>query len=364
VLEEAGGRPAFVFIQDYHFGLLPRMLKESGAPLAVGQFWHIPWPNPETFRAFPWKDELLEGMLGNDILGFHLRYHVQNFLDTVDRNIECHLDRERDVITRQGHRTQVRPFPISIDVELQERLAGSAEVEAAMVRWRHELKLGDDQVVGVGIERIDYTKGIPERLKGIDECLRRDPELRGRLVFVQVGVPSRSHVPEYRRIEAEVDDLVERINWAWGDGAWQPIRYVKRHCGPVEMAALHRVADFFMVTSLHDGMNLVAKEFVASRVDDGGVLILSRFTGAARELNEAIQVNPFSVEELADAVAQAAAMGEEERQRRMKRMRATVAGNNVYRWAGKFIHALLNIDPAEGVPGSGELTAGAVGASD
>ena len=243
VLEEAGDGPAFVFIQDYHFGLLPRMLKRRNPNLTVAQFWHIPWPNPETFRAFPWKEELLDGLLGNDLLGFHLSYHCQNFLETVDRNLESRTDRETSEVQRGGHSTRVRPFPISIDFERQSAAAASAEVEREVVRWRHRLKL-ERKVLGLGIERVDYTKGIPERLRAIDRLLETRPEYRGRLVFAQVGVPSRGHIRAYQQLDDEIDALVEKINWRWGTGAWRPIVYEKRHFNQVEMMALHRLARF------------------------------------------------------------------------------------------------------------------------
>ena len=314
VLEEAGDRPAFVFIQDYHFGLLPRMLKRRNPNLTVAQFWHIPWPNPETFRAFPWKEELLDGLLGNDLLGFHLSYHCQNFLETVDRNLESRTDRETSEVQRGGHSTRVRPFPISIDFERQSAAAASAEVEREAVRWRHRLKL-EEKVLGLGIERIDYTKGIPERLRAIDRLLDEHPEYRGRHGLRPGRRPQpEAHPTPTKQLDDEIDALVERINWRWGTGAWRPIVYEKRHFNQVEMMALHRLASFCVVSSLHDGMNLVAKEFVSSRVDEDGVLILSRFTGAARELTDAVLINPFAVEELSDAMHQALIMPREERQ--------------------------------------------------
>jgi trehalose 6-phosphate synthase len=346
VLREAGDRPTFVFIQDYHFGLLPRILKGRNPELIVAQFWHIPWPNRETFRTFPWKDELLDGLLGNDLLGFHLRYHCQNFLDTIDRHIEAMVDQERSEVTRGGHTTRVRPFPISIDFDDHAATATGPEVAREADLWWRRLKL-EGRLLGVGIERLDYTKGIPERLQALDRLLERHPEYRGRLVFAQLGVPSRGHIDRYRLLDDEVDRLVERINWRWAAGDWRPIAYFKRHFSPVEMMALHRLARFCVVSSLHDGMNLVAKEFVASRTDGDGVLVLSRFTGAARELTDAVQFNPFAIDELTDALREAIAMPEDERRRRMRRMRAAVAENNVYRWAGKIVSALLKLDVAE-----------------
>ena len=349
ILREADGGPAIVFIQDYHFGLLPRILKRRNPQLTVAQFWHIPWPNPETFRAFPWKEELLDGMLGNDLLGFHLGYHCQNFLETVDRNLEARTDREVMEVLRSGHSTRVRPFPISIDFERQEALASSAEVEHEAIRWRHRLKL-ERKVLGLGIERIDYTKGIPERLRAIDRFLETAPEYRGRLVYFQAGVPSRGHIRAYQDLDDEIDSLVEQINWKWGAGAWRPIVYEKRHFNQTEMIALHRLAHFCIVSSLHDGMNLVAKEYVSSRVDEDGALILSRFTGAARELTDAIQVNPFAIEEITGAIRDALDMPRAERVRRIRRMREIVAENNAYRWAGKIVSTLLRLDADEARP--------------
>ena len=343
VLEEAAGKPTFVFIQDYHFALLPRLLKRANPQLVVAQFWHIPWPNRETFRVFPWRDELLDGMLGNDLLGFHLRYHCQNFLDTVDRSLEAKVDQERSEIVRGGKTTLVRPFPISIDFDRHAREAWTPDIDGRVETWRQQLRL-EGQVVGVGIERLDYTKGIPERLRALDLLLERSPELRGKVTFVQIAVPSRSHIAQYRSAEEEVDDLVHEINWRWGADGRQPIQLLKRHYDQPDLMALHRLADFCVVSSLHDGMNLVAKEFVASRADDGGVLILSQFTGSARELTDALLVNPFAVEELADAMRRAVDMPAAERQRRMRRLRRAVADNNVYRWAGKVISALLRFD--------------------
>jgi trehalose 6-phosphate synthase len=341
--QEAGHDSAVVFVQDYHFGLLPRMLKAANPSLTIAHFWHIPWPSPEAFQVFPWKEELLEGLLGSDLLGFQLRYHCQNFLNTVERTLEAKVDYERFEITRGGKVTVVRPFPISIDFDAHKNLAGSQEIEREMERWRVQLGLGG-QPLGIGIDRIDYTKGIPERLRGLDRFLEKHPEFRQRLVFVQIGVPSRVHVRQYQLMDDEIDSLIEEINWKWSTDSWQPIIYLKEQHSPARMMALHRLADFCMVTSLDDGMNLVAKEFVASRVDGDGALILSRFTGAARELTAASVVNPYAVSEVADAIEQVLYMPEDERRKRMQKMRAVVAEHNIYRWAGKLLSALLKLE--------------------
>lgn len=358
VLEEVRDKPTFVFVQDYHFALLPRLLKNAKPNLIVGQFWHIPWPNRETFRAFPWKEELLDGMLGNDLLGFHLRYHCQNFLDTVDRGLEARVDQERSEITRGGKTTVVRPFPISIDFEQHDAIARSTKVDSFMDGWRVRLGLRGE-IIGVGIDRIDYTKGIPERFKAVDWFLERNPAYRGKLVFVQVGVPSRSHIPMYKALDDEIDKLVEGINRKWSNGSWRPLIFLKEHYGQPELMALHRLSHFCIVSSLHDGLNLVAKEYVSSRFDDDGMLILSQFTGAARELTDALLVNPFAVGEIAEAIQRALEMPPPERTRRMKRMRESVANNNIYRWAGKVISALLKFDFTETQNGNGAIPSAA-----
>jgi trehalose 6-phosphate synthase len=343
VIEEADDSPTVVFIQDFHFGLLPRMIKERNPNLVVAQFWHIPWPNPEVFRGFPWKGELLDGLLGNDLIGFHLRHHCQNFLDTVDWTLEARVDRERFEVTRSGKSTTVRPFPISIDFAEYAETAGSRQSQEDEAWWRRELGL-DDCLIGVGVDRIDYTKGILERLNALDRLLTRYPEYRERLVFVQIAVPSRSRIPEYQMLEDEIDARSDEINWRWGVRSWRPIRLLKKHFPQKKLVALHRVADFCLVSSLHDGMNLVSKEFVASRTDGDGVLVLSDFAGSSRELTDAVVVNPFNEEQVCEAIRSALEMDPQERRRRMSRMRSVVAEGNVYRWIGKILSALLKFE--------------------
>ena len=343
VLEEAGNDPTFVFIQDYHFALLPRMLRNASSNLVIAQFWHIPWPNREVFSAFPWREEILDGLLGNDLLGFHLQHHCQNFLETVDSAVEARVDGAASEVCRGGHCTLVRPFPIGIDFDEHADLAESDSVGMHMRRWKQELSLRG-KLVGIGIDRLDYTKGIPERLRFLDRLLDRHPGYRGKLVFVQIAVPSRSTLPAYQQIEREVDALAAQINLRWGTASWRPVILLKRHYTQPEMIALHRLAQFCVVSALHDGMNLVAKEFVASRVDEDGVLVLSKFAGAARELKEALQINPFSIDEGAEAYHAALQMHADERCRRMRKMREAIEQNNVYRWAGKFLSQLAKIE--------------------
>ncbi|MEW6033570.1 MAG: trehalose-6-phosphate synthase [Chloroflexota bacterium] len=342
VLAEVGERKAFVFVQDYHLALLPRLLKEANPDLVVAQFWHIPWPNPEAFRVCPWQEEVLDGLLGNDLMGFHIRYHCNNFLDTIDRALEARVDRERYEVTRGGKRTAVRPFPISVDFEDISRMSQGNEVDREMERLRRELGLRDE-LVGIGLDRIDYTKGIPERLRAVDRLLERWPNHKGRFVFIQAGVPSRMHISTYKSLNEEVDSLVEEVNWRHASGHWKPVVYLREHLSPLTLMALRRLARFCVVSSLHDGMNLVAKEFVASRFDNDGVLVLSPFTGAARELTDALLVNPYATDHFAGTMKEAMEMPMPERQKRMQRMRQVVQENNIYKWAADIISELVRL---------------------
>lgn len=335
VLEEVGDEPALVFVQDYHFALLPRMLKNAREDLAVAQFWHIPWPNREAFRVCPWQDEILDGLLGNDLLSFHIQYHCNNFLDTVDRAIEAKVDMERFAVTRGGRTTFVRPNPISIDPDTVLATL-PASLKSAERRLRRHLGLREERIL-IGVDRADYTKGIPERFAAVDRLLVQHPELKGTFSLVQVGAPSRVHIPAYRRLNDELDRLAEEINWRHAQDRWRPIVFVNEHYVPWQVFTLYRIAAACVVSSLHDGMNLVAKEFVAARDDLQGVLVLSQFTGAARELTDAVLVNPYAVDEFAESLYQALTMSPDEQAQRMRRLRRQVADNNVYRWAGMLL---------------------------
>jgi alpha,alpha-trehalose-phosphate synthase [UDP-forming] len=342
VMAEVKGQKAFVFIQDYHLALLPRILKEASPDIITAQFWHIPWPNPEAFRICPWQVDILDGLLGNDLLGFHIRYHCNNFMDTVDRAVESRTDRERYEVHRGGRRTRIRAFPISVDFDALTAEAQSDAVTAEIERLQRMMRLGDE-VIGLGLDRIDYTKGIPDRLRAIDRFFEKYPYHRRKVVFIQAGVPSREHIGTYRTLNEEVDRLVDEINWKYRFGHWKPIIYLREHLPPHTLMALRRMAHFCVVSSLHDGMNLVAKEYVASRFDGDGVLILSPFTGAARELTDAVLVNPYATDAFAEAIKVAIEMPEGERRRRMARMRALVHENNVYKWAADIISELSGL---------------------
>jgi len=343
VAEEVGEEPAFVFIQDYHLALLPRMLRRRCPQALIAQFWHIPWPNPEVFRICPWKQEILEGMLGNDILGFHIRYHCQNFIDTVHLELEARPDREMTAVVFGGHTTKIRAFPISIDFEDVERRATSARVRQASADLRKRYGFPDDVILGVGADRIDYTKGLPERLEALDLLLEQWPEYRGRLVFFQAGVPSRTHIEDYQRLDREVAERVAAINQKYGRDDWKPVIFVRELVPLDTLLALYRMARFLIVSSLHDGMNVVAKEFVAAKVNADGVLLLSSFTGAARELRDAVVINPFAPDQTAEAIRNAIEMDPMEMRRRMNRLRERVRENNVYKWAGDIIRKLIRL---------------------
>ena len=342
VLDEADGRPAAVFIQDYHLALLPRMLREAGPDSIIGQFWHIPWPNYETFRICPWQEELLDGLLGNDMLGFHIGDHCSNFMESARRTLDCRAYDDYGLVYHRDEQTLVRPFPISVDFDGIEAEARRPETEAEMARLTAEWNL-EGQLVGLGIDRIDYTKGIPHRIRAIGRFLEKHPEYIGRLVFIQAGVFSRTTIGAYQQLADQIDELLAEVNGRFGRGDWQPIRYLPTDLPGLTLLALRRLARFCVVSSLHDGMNLVAKEYVASRFDEDGVLILSPFTGAALELTDALIVNPYAVEQFADAVHQAAAMPREERRQRMAGMRAVVQENNIFKWAARSLVDLMQV---------------------
>jgi trehalose 6-phosphate synthase len=337
VLEEVDEEPAIVFIQDYHFALLPRMLREARPNLILVQFWHIPWPNREVFRVCPWKEEILDGLLGNDLLAFHTQYHCNNFLETVDHNLESRVCSERFAVIRRDRTTFVRPQPISVDPEEVAALT-PPNLRREKHRVREQLHVGDLPLL-VGVDRVDYIKGIPERLRAVDRLLTLYPEWKGRFCFLQVGAPSRVEIDAYRALNEELETLVREINARHGDESWRPIVFLHEHYGADKLAILYRLAAACVVTSLHDGMNLVCKEFVAARADERGVLVLSEFTGAARELTDALIVNPYAIDRLAEAYRVALTMPLDEQQRRMRRMRQQVEDNNIYRWAGMLLSA-------------------------
>jgi trehalose 6-phosphate synthase len=350
VLEElAGTEQPVLLVQDYHFGLLPRLVKKARPDARVAIFWHIPWPNPETFGICPWQRELLEGLLGADLIGFHIQAHCTSFLQTVDRTLESRIDWEHFAVNREGHRTAVKPFPISVEFPTLSPTQSGQNTYLERVALLQESGV-EALFLGVGVDRVDYTKGILERFLAIERMLEKYPVYQEKFTFVQIGAPSRTHIKRYHDFLADVQAESERINWRFQTGKWKPIIFLNRQHSHVEIERYYRSADVCLVTSLHDGMNLVAKEFVAARDDEQGVLILSRFTGAARELRDAVLVNPYDIERTADAIRYALEMEPEERTARMQRLRKLVKEQNIYRWAANLIGDLceVRLDSATG----------------
>ena len=336
VCREVDREDPVVLVQDYHFALVPRMLRERLPRATIIMFWHIPWPNSERLGICPWGNDLLEGMLGASIVGFHTRFDCNNFIDCVDRFLEARIDREKNAVIQQGRSTLVRPYPISVEWPVQwlRSVPPVAECRRSVVA---ELGLPRDAFIGVGVDRLDYTKGIEERLLAVERLLERFPVYRGRFTFVQLAAPSRVEIARYKELNETVMDLARRINARFGKDGYRPIVLLLSHHQPPAVFRYYRAADVCYISSLHDGMNLVAKEFVAARDDERGVLVLSQFTGAARELTEALVVNPYDIDEASSALAAALSMSAMEQRDRMRAMRAYVAEFNVYRWAGRML---------------------------
>ena len=341
VCEETDTDDPIILVQDYHFALAPKMIRDRLPRATILTFWHIPWPNAERIGICPWRDELIAGMLGSSIMGFHTQQHCNNFLDSVDAFVESRIDRETNTVVQAARRTAVRPYPISIEWPVR-WLEGIASVAECRRLVREQLGVGADVLLGVGVDRLDYTKGIEERILAVDALLTRYPELRGRFVFAQLAAPSRTKIDKYRELSERVEALVAKTNERWRTDGYEPVVLLRSHHEPEEVFRFFRAAEVCYVSSLHDGMNLVAKEFVAARDDERGVLVLSEFTGAARDLTDALVVNPYHVNQAADALAAALTMPPDEQRERMRSMRRVVSELNVYRWAGRML-----IDAAE-----------------
>jgi alpha,alpha-trehalose-phosphate synthase [UDP-forming] len=334
-----------VFIQDYHLALVASELRRRRPEVRTALFWHIPWPHPDRLRICPWRQQIVAGLLANDLLAFQVERDRRNFLQSV--RDELSADVQRSAVAFNNHSTHVVSAPIGVDFDRITRIASEPTLAADTVRLERDLRLDRDQlVIGIGVDRLDYTKGIPERLAAIDRLLTSDPELRKKIAFVQIGVPSRSKLESYASIEQEIDKLVADINARHGESAaGGPIRYVKSSFKIRRLVALYRLADFCIVSSLHDGMNLVAKEFVAARSDEDGVLVLSEMTGAAQELTDALIINPYDVDGFARAIEAAIRMPAGERRSRMRAMRRIVAGHDIFVWASDILEGLERITP-------------------
>ncbi|MFZ0499107.1 MAG: trehalose-6-phosphate synthase [Steroidobacteraceae bacterium] len=349
VTREARRPDPVVLIQDYHLALLPRLIRQRMPAATVALFWHIPWPSAETFGVCPWKDEILRHLLDADIVGFHTRQYCLHFLATAEQLLECRVDYERMTVTVEGHVCHVMACPISIEWP-PPQLEGLPSIAVSRDRIRRHHGIGPGVHLGVGVERWDFTKGIAERFLAFEALLARRPDLQGRIALLQVVAPTRTRLPTYQALQRQTLAETERINARFASSSWKPIVLVDRQQSAREVFELFRAADFCVVNSLHDGMNLVSKEFVAARDDDNGVLILSAFTGAARELVEALLVNPFCISETAAAIEAAIAMPREERRERMRLMRRTVMENNVYRWAGRMLLDVAQIRRRQALP--------------
>jgi trehalose 6-phosphate synthase len=336
VAAEAKTSSPIVLIQDYHFALAPRMVRQRLPEATIITFWHIPWPNSETFGIFPWKEEIIHGLLGSSIIGFHTQFHCNNFLETVDRFVESRIDREHESVTLKGHETLIRPYPISIDWP-PAALKDQKSVETCRENVRKRFGLPLDTKVAVGIERFDYTKGVLDRIRAVDTMLEQHPEWLGRFTLIQAAAPTRSKLSTYKSLQDEALALADEINFKYAHVTPAPIKLVIRHHEPSEVFELFRAADVCIVSSLHDGMNLVAKEFIAARDDERGVLLLSHFAGASRELAEALIINPYDAHAMGETLHGALVMPESEQHERMRLMRAYVSSRNVYRWAGQML---------------------------
>jgi trehalose 6-phosphate synthase len=336
VVEESASDDPVVLVQDYHLALVPRMVRQRLPAATIITFWHIPWPNPEAFAICPWREQLLDGLLGSSILGFHTQFHCNNFVDTVDRQLEARVDRETFGVSYRGQRTLVKRYPISVEWQSAGAL-GAPPAAEARVRVRERLGLPHDQAIGVGVDRLDYTKGIEERFRAVERMLELHPEWIGRFTFVQIAAPTRASIEQYHAYDLRVRALAEGINARFSRDGRPAIVLLVKHHGPDEVNEYYRAAELCFVSSLHDGMNLVAKEFVVARDDEDGVLILSQFTGAARELPEALTVNPYDADQCAAALHVALEMPRGSRRARMRLMRGLVQEFNVYRWAGRML---------------------------
>ncbi|MBD3262353.1 MAG: trehalose-6-phosphate synthase [Candidatus Altiarchaeales archaeon] len=342
ILEEIGDEQAFIWFQDFHLSLAPRMIKNKKQDLVTAHFWHIPWPQNETFRACPWKHKILDGLLANDLIGFHTRYHCNNFLETVDRNLVSKTDRSEYSVLYKHKKTYVKPFPISVDYHKIKKMAEEPERQKTIKPIKHRLNL-ENKVVGVGVERVDYTKGIPEKLKALEWFLEKNPQYKEKLTYIQIGSPSRLRLEEYRSINEEIEELVEDINWRQGTKKWTPIIYLSEHHDFEDIINYYMLADFCIVSSLHDGMNLVAKEYISSKTNADGMLILSRFTGAQEELTDALLVNPYDTRRFAAVIKKLLTLKAEKKKERMQKLRDIVEENNIYTWAGNIVSNISKI---------------------
>ncbi|MCC6599254.1 MAG: trehalose-6-phosphate synthase [Crocinitomicaceae bacterium] len=330
----------FILIQDYHFALLPQLIKKEKPTARIAIFWHIPWPNPESFGICPWQREILTGMLGADLIGFHTQYHCNHFLETVGNTLESRVLWENFSVKMAGHSTLVKPFPISIAFTPKDFETNPSKKTASALLAGNGISA---KLMGIGVDRLDYTKGILEKFLSIERFIEKNPSYQGKFTFVQIGAPSRTLLKSYSDTITAIDKEAERINLRFKTKNWKPILLLKKHHSQAEIQPYYTSANLCMVTSLHDGMNLVAKEFVATRTNNDGTLILSQFAGASQELQGALIINPYDIEKSADAIKLALEMPPEEQNQRMSQMRQVTVGHNIYSWAADIIRTMANI---------------------
>ena len=342
VLECIGKHKGFVWIQDYHLALAAKYIKEKRPDVVTAQFWHIPWPNSEVFKICPWGKEIIEALLHNDLLGFQINYYANNFLDAVDQTLQARVDRETSTIFYRESQTKIKDFPISIDYGQVSSLAASVG-KGKISEVRRRLGIDTDKII-IGVDRFDYGKGLAEKLMIIDEFFSQNPELVGKVTLVQLASPTRSNVPAYKSNAEKVFSLLEKVNYKWGDGKWRPVILLNMFIKYSEIIALYKMADCCLVSSLHDGMNLVSKEYVTAREDGNGVLVLSKFAGSSRELDQAVSINPYAIAESAAQLKAALEMPLKERKERMAKMRQGIRENDIYKWAADFIENITKLE--------------------
>jgi len=342
IVEEAGSEKCLVLVQNYHFALLPKVIRSRINSSIICHFWHIPWPPFEIFRNCPWRKEILDGLLGSDLVSFQLEDHCSSFLEAVRREAVAEGDPVQGEARRSGRTTLVRPDPISVDSEDLALAAHSVETRTRCEEWRARLSLGDQRIL-LSVGRFDYTEGVPERIRAFSRLLDVHPEYRGKIALLEVAIPIRGNLPTYTRFQSEAIALIEEVNKAYGTDTWRPIIVISEHQSRRSLVALYQLADICLVTPVHDGMSLIAKEYVAARPDGRGALILSANSGAARELQDAILVNPFDIPEMSGAMRHALELSGADRETRFQKLRSIVASRNVFRWAGKLLRDALAV---------------------
>ncbi len=340
ILEEIEEKNAFIWVNDYHLALLPQLLKNQKTNLKIGFFWHIPWPTYEIFRICPWRKQILEGLLGSDFIGFHRGYHVENFIQCVRRELEVLIDSEPRSIQYKDHQTKMNNIPAGIDYfEIIEKLENSPKITNGLIKKDFGFNY---KFLAIGVDRIDYTKGLLERLKIIDRFLEKYPQYQEKFVYLSIGAPSRIHIPAYKKLNQEIFDLIEKINWKYSTSKWQPIVFINKVIPREKIFKYYHLADICLVTSLDDGMNLVAKEFIICNNPEKGMLLLSKFTGAAKDLKSAYLINPYDIEGSADALFEALNISPQEKLKRNKEMKNILKEENIYRWGIQFIQNTIS----------------------